>query len=557
MRKCLFILLFLGAALPLVAQETVVERVWVTTDKTVYLAGERVHCSAFCLDAGGEFSSLSRVAYLELHSAEGLAVTAKVALNGGRGGGYLDLPASLPTGNYRLIAYTAQNKNEVDLDFSQLPARTLSVFNTRTTARVKGGVEVVSAADYKQSMTKQGVTSGSDALVMPGSDRASQIKLSYADGTLILTNETTGPMTLCLSVYRADDILSPAEPSLAAFLEDLRRTGPRRFEDRVLPDCEGEVLQARITGVEPDRLLDWLGRIVFLSTPSDQAEVYVAPVAADGRLAFLTGNIYGRRELICQAEGAALPAGARIEILSPYLNVDVPAPEALVLSEAIAPALEAHAARLQAEHPLLDTLSDYLPRREFLLLDDAPVVYPLDDYTRFNTLEETFVEFISQVRVRQDRNGAPLIQVRLEDIVDNPAFSNEPALLLLDGVPVFDHAKMLRYDPRLLKTIEVYPRTYYLAGRAYPGVVQFNTQKRNLTSFKLDDGVQVIDFQGISWPTIWMGDSFWHPLVDLAPGLTRQFSGILPVAPGRYVIHVEGLAVDGRQPISTTLIVDR
>ncbi|MBR0299140.1 MAG: hypothetical protein IJQ93_02340 [Bacteroidales bacterium] len=552
MRKCIIFLLLYGSALPLAAQRTAVERVWVVTNKVVYLAGERVYCSAFCLDAvGGGLSSLSRMAYLELHSADGLAVTGKLALDGGRGGGYLDLPAGLPTGNYALVAYTSQNKNEVGLDFSQLPVRTLSVFNTHTTDRVKDGVVVVSAEEYERCRTGSGMTISS-VTPDPG-----LLSMSVEDGTLSLTNETGLPMTLSLSVWRDDGILPPAEPSLPAFLEATHTTGPRRFDDRVPPDYEGEVVQARITGLDQQQLQAITGRPLFLSTPSDQAEIYVAPVAGNGQVTFLTGNIYGLREMICQVEGATLPAGARIEFLSPFVNAPVAVPEALILSESIAPALEERATRLQAECQQTHTLSDYLPRKEYLLLDVAPVVYRLDDYTRFNTLEETFIEFIPQLRVRQDRSGNPKIQIRLEDRVDIPSFASEPALILLDGVPVFDHAKMLRYDPRLVKIIEVYPRTFYLGGRAWPGVVQFITQKRNLTSFKLDEGVRVLEFDGVSWPTEWTGDSFWHPLIGLAPGLTRQFSGILPATPGRYVIHVEGLTNDARQPLFATLIIER
>ena len=79
--------LLLGA-LPLSAQERVVERTFLSTDKDVYVAGENVWYSAFCLDAGTlRYSPVSSVAYVELHSADGLAATSKVALVGGRGGG--------------------------------------------------------------------------------------------------------------------------------------------------------------------------------------------------------------------------------------------------------------------------------------------------------------------------------------------------------------------------------------------------------------------------------------------------------------------------------------
>ena len=64
-------MLLLGAA-PASAQGRVVERTWLSTDKDVYVAGESVWYSAFCLDAGTlRYSPVSSVAYVELHSADG------------------------------------------------------------------------------------------------------------------------------------------------------------------------------------------------------------------------------------------------------------------------------------------------------------------------------------------------------------------------------------------------------------------------------------------------------------------------------------------------------
>ena len=88
----MFAMLLLGAT-PAFAQARVVERTWLSTDKDVYMAGESVWLSAFCLDAGSlRYSPVSSVAYVELHSADALAATSKVALSGGRGGGRLLLP---------------------------------------------------------------------------------------------------------------------------------------------------------------------------------------------------------------------------------------------------------------------------------------------------------------------------------------------------------------------------------------------------------------------------------------------------------------------------------
>ena len=147
-RSLILLTMMVLVLLPLRAQERTAERTYVSTDRSVYVAGDRIGCSAFCVTGEGRLSGVSRVAYLELHSSDGVAVTAKLALNNGRGAGYLDLPTSLPTGNYRLVAYTAQNKDEVGYDYTGLASKTLSIFNVFSTDRVTDGVEVVSPEEY-------------------------------------------------------------------------------------------------------------------------------------------------------------------------------------------------------------------------------------------------------------------------------------------------------------------------------------------------------------------------------------------------------------------------
>ena len=70
-RKFCFIVMALSMLAGMAAQGQ--ERVYVSTDKNAYLAGEDMWCSVYCIDdSTGRYSSLSSVAYLEFHSSVGL-----------------------------------------------------------------------------------------------------------------------------------------------------------------------------------------------------------------------------------------------------------------------------------------------------------------------------------------------------------------------------------------------------------------------------------------------------------------------------------------------------
>jgi len=153
MKKIFTIITLLLAFFSVSAQQRVAERTYISTDKENYVAGEALWCSAYCLDITADnednvFSNMSSIVYLELHSAAGIAQTGKIALINGRGAGKIILAPNLPTGNYKLIAYTAQNKNEVGYGYDVPWAKTVSIFNTLTKDRVSDGVKVVEDDEY-------------------------------------------------------------------------------------------------------------------------------------------------------------------------------------------------------------------------------------------------------------------------------------------------------------------------------------------------------------------------------------------------------------------------
>jgi hypothetical protein len=118
------------------SESGVPEKIYVHTDRTFYLAGERMWFSIYDLD--GEFTApdgISKIAYLEvLDSAHRPVLQAKVALRSGRGNGSLLLPLSISSGNYLLRCYTAWLKNFPPEDyFSQL----LTIVNTTLPGNVR------------------------------------------------------------------------------------------------------------------------------------------------------------------------------------------------------------------------------------------------------------------------------------------------------------------------------------------------------------------------------------------------------------------------------------
>jgi hypothetical protein len=547
------IILFVAAllaTLPLPGQERVVERTYISTDKDVYVAGDAVWYSAFCVDAArGTLSPVSSVAYLELHSPEGMVVSSKVALSDGRGGGRLMLPNALPTGNYRLIAYTAQNKDEVDYDYAGIAGKTISVFNVFSNDRVSDGVEVVTPEEYAalKPLTEPEKTTG--------------MTLSYENGVVTLVNQCDSPATFSLSVFHDDGFVSNDNPDIRQFLAESRRVGARRFRGAIPPDYEGEVIRGHVVGFSEAMIPQLIGKYAFISTPSNKSDVYAAPIGQDGSLTFFTSNIYGNKECVCEIEGIDPKLSCHVELFSPFVNPNLEAAAPLRIASNLSDALKARSVSMQVERRFeADTLFDWLPVRDNGLFGEEAIRYILDDYTRFPTMAEDFVEFISEISLRRNASGGRDIRIQLDERQSGLSFSQEKTLTMLDGVPVFNQEKIVQYDPLLVESVNIYPHTYFIGGRIFGGVANFVTYKRNLPSFTFDGSARIIDWQGVSYPMAYTLGSmpkdgrypdyrqtiYWHPLQTVQPGEDLQIPCKLPDYKGRFRVVVEGLSSDGK-----------
>ena len=522
----------------LTGQSRLRERVYVSTDREVYVAGDAVWMSAYCVDAAsGSLSTFSKTAYVEVHSSEGMVRTAKISLEGGRGGARMTLPNTLPTGNYRLIAYTALGTSEEGFDPST-GARTISVFNTFSNERIEGGVVVAGQAPAAAAMPQAGGLAVS-ASPAPGT------------GRITVSNHGSEAVSFSLSVRHEDGIPAPEGGRIADFVGAMcALPAARGFDPSVIPEYEGEIIRARVTGTDAEGLRAVQDKYAFISSPGEGENIYTAPISADGTVTFFTSNIYGEQNMFLEIEGVDRDNICHLELVSPFLDLEPGVIPSLTLSPEYSEALELRGVAMQLERNFnTDTLYSFLPAKQHLVLDSrACKSYILDDYTRFPLMEDVFIEFIPELRVRTV-NGKRELQV----LTAGQKGHQGAALVLLDGVPVLDQEKIITYDPLLVRRIDIYSDSYFVGIRGFSGVVNFVTYKGTLPSMVFEDNVRIVDFQGTSYPLAYTCEGvgpeypdyrqtiYWHPLLTLAPGETLEVECKMPAYTGRFEAVAEGL----------------
>ncbi|MDD6809816.1 MAG: hypothetical protein PUD78_06875 [Bacteroidales bacterium] len=527
MKKILFCA-FLMLAAGFSAAAGLVERTYVCTDRHSYVAGEDVFCSVFCFDGGsGSLSDFSSVAYVELISPEGSAVRVKMALQDGRGAGRLRLPSNLPTGNYRLIAYTALNRNEEDMDYFR-GSRVISVYNTLSASRQESVVlDAAPAAVEGKDHSYGAAVAGKDHSY--GAAAPAGLVMEQRGDSLFLRNSGTECLDFCLSLSISDALPDPEGPGLADFLE--ARSGDRttlRTDAKLsIPEYEGEIVSIRVPAM-------YSGVTAVLSGPGLRNDIYSSTVDSTGLVSFYTGNIYGDRDLVFELNSRDVNDDFSLEVLSPFASPELDrdgVPE-LHLNGSVAEDLKRRSVAMQiSRHFGIDEYMDSLQLRPDLLFKGgAMTVYEMDDYTRFPTMRETIVEYVREVHIRR-QDGEPVLK-----IVPGKSFESYSsmlggnALVLVDGVPVSEHGRVLDLNPALLRRICIYPYDVSTGSCIYSGVVNFISFRGDMAGLQFPGRVRILDFHGVTFPvTVGAAEEdslspdyrytrMWQPLLHLEAG---------------------------------------
>ncbi len=413
------------------------------------------------------------------------------------------------------------------------------------------------------------------------------------------------PANMSLSVYRADSLQAAEQADILSYLwlsadlkgavespawyfsdsdstteamDNLMLThGWRRFEwtairqnklpsHQFLPEYAGHIITGKIT--DPDTRRPIPSVMIYLSIPGEHAQFYVSTSDLNGNIRFYTHKAYGPGEIVLQPAGY-LAERYNIEINTPFQDQFSAKPlPALRLADHLRSVIEQNSINAQVQRKFL---ADQLKIHSVPSTDSMPFYgkpdekYLLDDYTRFTTMEEVLREYVAGVMVGKTRGK---FHLNVINIANNRVFRDNP-LVLLDGVPVHDIDRIIRYDPLKVRKLEVVKQTYYYGLMVMDGLLNFTTYKGNLPEFEMDDRTVILDYEGLQWQRVFYSPQYeteeqaasrlpdfrnllyWSP--DIITGSNGQtaltfFTGDVK---GKYMGIIEGISTDGRAGSST------
>ena len=432
-KQCILSLLcLLWAGQTLLAGE-LRERVYLQTDKQFYLSGELVWMKFIATDLDQRLSDVSKVGYVELLDSASAVVQARLVLEKGVGNGCLQLPSTLPTGNYRLVAYTRYMRNEGEEVFFEKP---LTVVNTFVTNEALLTDTLLPA----YSFTRQG-----------GTVSVSPDRMTYdtrSGGEIRINGLPPDLQTLSVSIAGIDLYKPSARSGIVDWKQSMPTTGSSPADRKFLAEYEGPILTGKVIDLSTGEPSSKEAVRPLFGFSGGEIRLFGGQLGAAGEVTFFTKHISGTHEIVTVALSPS-SSRYRVDIESPYATHPEKELPALRLNPAWQDELVKRSVGLQVLHAYR---SDSLVREKaekpwFQWQPDWS--YLLDEYTRFTTMEEVVIEFIPGLRFRK-MDGVRRLAVLTEERI---GYTIGNSLVLLDGIPITDHEIIFKYDPLDRKSV--------------------------------------------------------------------------------------------------------
>jgi len=558
MKKYIWIIILAGISIQLPGQtgnNELNERIYLQTDKQLYLSGENIRMKLITISPERIPLIFSKVAYAELVDDTIGKVQIKVALKNGTGEGLMQVPTNLPTGNYRLVAYTQFMRNEgVEVFFE----KNVGVINP-----------------FRSGHTPSRPEKPMEEHIFPNIDGNISLQLDKStyttreQGKVILSGLPDHIHTLSISITGKDPELTHYND--ATSLQNYKLPKPTFHSGKFLPEYEGHIISGHIvdnqTGEAVTTIPPLNTGLSFSGEGIEGIRFFTGKNTEEGLVRFFTSGNEGMSQIatVVYDENEKY----RVDIQSPFItHFAAKTQPALRIDSTYNGQLLERSVALQVAHYLLEDPFEKrnIPESTFRITPTNS--YLLDEYTRFSSMREVFIEFIALARFRRI-DGTRILSTAVM-LGNNVLYYGDRSLVLLNGVPISNHELVFNYNPLLIERINIYNHLLYFGGSLFEGIVELKTYRSNSQDFNYDKSIQTFryespqSFEKIPYPDYSMEENrnsrlpdtrhtlLWKPDVKTDGQSTVALSFSTSDLSGEYQVKAEGLTKEGKAIYANT-----
>lgn len=451
------------------------EDVEVNTNSNLFVVGETLYYKLHCYNETSKtLSTISKIIYAVLISDQKeIVFSHKLHLDKGLAYGDFYIPPHIKTGNYKLVSYTNWMNNK------QKPFEEFSIYIINPFSKIS---ERYYQDDYMRNAyidsiilknTNETKRYTTDKRIWLDTDKDTYMTRSKVSLELSQLNSFSGNGNYSISVRKVDSV------------EIVKNNKERKLQSKTtnvfhLPEIRGEIISGIVKSKKDN--IGVSNKIVALSIKGNKNIYKNVKTDRQGKFYFNLYENYNSGQIVVQVID---PDNDTYKIVlddPSFKNFSRLNFSKLILHPNIENWLLQKSINNQIESAFFSSKKDStglsLPPEIFY--GEANEEFVLDDYTRFPTTKETFIEVVKGAGIRKIEGARKIVIVNSET-EQNDQLPDTETLVLIDGIPVSNHEILLDFNPKGIEKISVVKSMYYYGPIIYHGIVAIETKKRNFS----------------------------------------------------------------------------
>ncbi|MDT0678758.1 TonB-dependent receptor [Autumnicola musiva] len=415
-------------------------------------------------------SRISQTVEVGLYNSTGERILIqKIILDKGVGNGELFINSSLPSGKYYLIAATNWSMNNKEhTPFAEKDIIILNPFQNLDLNTSNDAIKI----NYKSkdlSVHSEDKYTRSDILVK--TDKKTYGLRQKVQMTIESNIPFQTPFTISVKKVKPIEIIKTQDG------HEIEISSNQFF----VPEIRGSIIQGSISS--KDEKLNAANQIIAISIPGKQYVFKIARTDDKGQFIFnLDKSEYKDEDLNIYVIDAN-DEDFQVELSEPVLNYINLKKKSLNLyvDERLKSWIEFKSTANQIENAYTETKADSVistPDKDHFY-SPLGFAYNLDEYTRFPTVNETFVEIIDKAALRKEGNNYVFKTHSYREEENIAGINGLHPLVLIDGIMINDNSVLVNYEAEKIETITVVPDNYRYGSKIFAGIIDVTTIEGN------------------------------------------------------------------------------
>jgi len=451
------------------------ERIYLHYNSSLLFSGEHLLFKIYCINTKTKkLSNLSKIAYIELIGSNKKSVfKQKIWLESGFGQSDYFIPTNLSSGNYKLIAYTQWMQNGKIEDFFQGDISIVNPFQENQGSIVsKEKLDTISKLNkeiiYSNFKPNNSEIKKSEFISLATNNQT----FSKRDKVILTVSSLSDNNSFgnySVSVRKIDSIETANKINAVNYISQLKSNLNSISQVTYIPELRGELLSGKITSNNQENNV--LNKKVILTINGKYPIFKIANTNSEGIFHFNLNNDYINSEALVQVYGHKKEDFTIKFEQKPSINY-----RNLIFNNFNINSNMKDYILDRSVHNQIENAYDSVKSNSILNLKKIYPFHPttgvleyiLDDYTRFPTVKETFVEIIDKAWLTKEKENYTFRMRGNESNYISP-------IVLVDGILVQNHNTIVDFSAKKIKKITIIQDKYSYGSQKFEGIISIET----------------------------------------------------------------------------------